>query len=155
MIALEDVTEKIGGLHVISGSHTNHVQNCFREMYPWLNGQGQDFASLGAFDKDPSRLVTMKAGDIVLWDSRLIHQGLIGEGYQKGENCPLGPGDLARLSLTVCMAPKSKISNPNVLVKRRELFMKGAGSTTHWPYEHMDHVREPPSHGYDGSEITY
>lgn len=40
--------------------------------------------------KGKNKLVKAKAGDFILWDSRTIHGGIVGPGYESGEDCPLG-----------------------------------------------------------------
>ena len=54
-----------------------------------------------------------KAGDFILWDSRVIHGGMLGQGYTI-DNCPLSSGDLARLSFTISMTPKSFVKDPKI-----------------------------------------
>lgn len=76
-------------------------------------------------------------GDLILWDSRTIHGGKVGTG-----DCShLGEGDLARLSFTVCMTPKSW-ADKDVLSKRRNAFMT-AQALTHWPHEYHSHGGRP------------
>ena len=48
----------------------------------------------------------------------MIHGGILGPGYTE-ENNPLSKGDLARLSFTVTMTPKSLVKDAKVLFKRR------------------------------------
>ena len=53
---------------------------------------------------------------MILWDSRTIHGGRVGTGEcsKKVANRQSDePVTLARLSLTVCMAPKSRVTQGN------------------------------------------
>jgi len=77
-------------------------------------------------------LLEADPGDLILWDSRVIHGGLVGTGEKHAEDLLDNP-ELARLSLTVCMAPTSK-ATPQVLKQRRMAVENGWG-LTHWPYE--------------------
>lgn len=69
-----------------------------------------------------------------MWDSRTIHGGVVGPGYESAEDCPLSKDKFARLAFAVCMAPKSKVIDKNIFNKRLEAFTLGIG-TDHWPYE--------------------
>ena len=82
----------------------------------------------------------MKAspGDMILWDSRTIHGGLVGKGQKaavSGEETmeDNGPPTLARLSLTVCMTEKSRATESVLKYKLRQ-YEQGR-TTTHWPHE--------------------
>jgi len=76
------------------------------------------------------KLLLAKAGDLILWDSRTIHGGLLGVGKDPAtDTVP----KLARMSMTVCMVPKERATS-DVLEARREGFIKGYGFT-HWPDE--------------------
>lgn len=61
--------------------------------------------------KDKNRLVKAKAGDLILFDSRTIHGGIVGPGYEKAEDCSLNQEQFARLAATICMAPKDKVKD--------------------------------------------
>ena len=69
-----------------------------------------------------------------MWDSRTIHGGIVGPGYESEEDCPLSKDKFARLAFAVCMAPKSKVIDKNIFNKRLEAFNRGIG-TTHCPFE--------------------
>ena len=65
--------------------------------------------------KNKSRLVKAKAGDLILFDSRLIHGGVVGPGYASAKESPLTNEQFARFAFTVCMAPLSKVVDPLIL----------------------------------------
>ena len=64
------------------------------------------------------QLVQAEPGDLILWDSRTIHGGVVGSGDMSHLE---GAGDLSRLSFTICMTPKEWASR-DILMKRREAF---------------------------------
>ena len=72
--------------------------------------------------KGKNKLVKGRAGDLILWDSRTIHGGIVGPGFSCAEDSPLSQEQFARLSFTVCMAPKSKVDLKEIFEKRREAF---------------------------------
>jgi ectoine hydroxylase-related dioxygenase (phytanoyl-CoA dioxygenase family) len=53
-------------------------------------------------------LIEADPGDLILWDSRTVHGGVVGPGD------PNNTDELARLSFTICMTPRSK-ANEEVL----------------------------------------
>jgi len=130
MIPLLHVTKETGGLQVVPDTHTDEIQDYLIQNYPSTK-LGGDWCRLRIDDKyiNRGKLLLADPGDVILWDSRLLHGGLVGTG--KKENHP--NTDLARLSLTVCMAPASK-ATPQVLENRRMAFKYG-WTLTHWPYE--------------------
>jgi len=136
MIPLLPVNQITGGLQIVPDTNTDEGQDYLKTNYPGTRS-GNDWCQLRPTDKYIGTGVFLEAdpGDMILWDSRTIHGGKVGDGYKPG-NAPPIP-DLARLSLTVCMAPKSKAS-ANVLERRRQAVIKGL-TLTHWPYEYVPH----------------
>jgi hypothetical protein len=131
MLALYDVTEETGGLEVVPKSHLPETQDRFREMYPGWRGMS-DFCVISSSSPliTDRKLLLANAGDLILWDSRTIHGGVVGTG--KDPETDTVPR-LARLSMTVCMVPRSRAS-PEVLERRKQGFQQGLGFT-HWPNE--------------------
>eukprot|EP00009_Paramoeba_aestuarina_P003313 CAMPEP_0201516784 /NCGR_PEP_ID=MMETSP0161_2-20130828/8051_1 /ASSEMBLY_ACC=CAM_ASM_000251 /TAXON_ID=180227 /ORGANISM="Neoparamoeba aestuarina, Strain SoJaBio B1-5/56/2" /LENGTH=309 /DNA_ID=CAMNT_0047914065 /DNA_START=34 /DNA_END=963 /DNA_ORIENTATION=+ len=133
MVALYDVTPEIGGLEVVKGSHLKSEENGFTSKY--YASSISNFHPLPR--KHPAQgtgeLLEVKAGDLILWDSRTIHGGLVGTATP--ENPPKGvePGRMARLTVTVCMVPRKKASKA-ALKRRKEGFEKGRGFN-HEPHE--------------------
>eukprot|EP01130_Rhizamoeba_saxonica_P007129 TRINITY_DN2867_c0_g1_i3.p1 TRINITY_DN2867_c0_g1~~TRINITY_DN2867_c0_g1_i3.p1 ORF type:complete len:317 (+),score=48.15 TRINITY_DN2867_c0_g1_i3:26-952(+) len=144
MMPLYEVTPEIGGLEVVPGSN-NRVPE-FRHRYPKFKGSG-DFCVLA--NNDPmqgnGKLVLAEPGDLILWDSRTVHGGLVGNG-EVSDTEPR----LARLSQTVCMVPRSRASN-KVLSQRKKGFEKGWGFT-HWPNE--DCITSLGSRSYEPIELS-
>jgi len=89
----------------------------------------------GYYGPDQSVLLSARAGDLILWDSRTVHGGKVG----KGRELALGTGsetslpELARLSVPVCLTPRSG-ANPEVLNARLDMFATGQ-TTNHWPHQ--------------------
>jgi len=127
MVALYDVTDETGGLEVVPRSHTPEHQEKIRQACPSLNNIG-DFCMIRDKTLVTNRLLLhAEAGDIILWDSRTIHGGKVGKGCKTTKENPVLP----RMSMTVCMLPRSTATE-DVLTGRREGFLKGYGFT-HWP----------------------
>merc|ERR1712182_86412 len=86
MIPLFPVNSDIGGLQVIPKSHidgTDSKQELVRQIYAyhehhnndWIEFNKRDYAEFGT-----GQLVKADPGDLILWDSRLIHGGHVGSG---------------------------------------------------------------------------
>ena len=151
MLVLYDVNEHTGGLELLPNSHTEAVQEELRNRYPNARDGKNDW--LRFTEDDPyqgkPKLVKAKAGDLILWDSRVIHGGGVGSGYSK-DSYPLSKGDLARLAFTVTMTPKSYVSDPTVLFRRRKTFLDGKAALNHWPHEYHAAFLM----GFGGKKIT-
>jgi len=128
-VALTDHDASTGGLQVIPRSHHCHedwVATEFAKM------PDRDFCMVdphgkgGALLRLPQKLVTCKAGDIVLWDSRTVHCST------PALEQPTTPeGELLRVAAYVCMMPKSLASKQN-LECRKNAYLHGL-SSNHWP----------------------
>jgi len=118
MLILQDVDPKIGGFEVIPDTATDEMQDYIASKYhPGSIGDwvllGHKIANNQLF-KGKNKLVKGKAGDLVLWDSRTIHGGIVGPGYESFEDSKMSIDKFARLAFTVCMAPKS-MANSDVI----------------------------------------
>lgn len=148
MIPLLPVTHATGGLAVVPRSHTQDAQDRLIAANPVWAGHGDDWCLLKGTRGlgGAPMLLEADAGDLLLWDSRLVHEGKVGTGLTVGADLPAVGGvgaseaplaaplpQLARLALTVCMTPKAR-ATPEVLAARRAAFASGAGMT-HWPHE--------------------
>jgi ectoine hydroxylase-related dioxygenase (phytanoyl-CoA dioxygenase family) len=146
MLPLYDVTDTTGGLEVVPKSHL------VKEKELLLAKCGGDaMRALGDFVKFPpgyyapgdSVLLTAKAGDLILWDSRTAHGGKVGSGRHPNDG-EAESMELARLSLPICMTPRTFASDA-VLRARRLMFEEGK-TTNHWPHE--PRVQNQVSLGY-------
>ena len=85
---------------------------------------GGDFVKVDDVKYDPEAIVVeAKAGDLILWDSRVIHGSRVGPATLQP-----GGGGLARCTGLVCMTPRARASL-EVRVKREAAFQSGAGFT--------------------------
>ena len=128
MLPLYPVTPATGGTVLVPMSHHQHDQ--LLQLYPHWARTERDFCVLDKdHKKDPLQdqavLIPLNPGDLLLWDSRLVHANSVGDCSDHGE--------LARASLCVCMGPRSKASD-EVLEKRREALGQG-WCFSHWPWE--------------------
>ena len=125
MLPLYPVDAETGGTVVVPRSHEKQERLLVRN--PKWNTLGRDFCVLS--DDDPVQgkevLVPLEPGDLLIWDSRLVHAGRVGKGREKEE--------LARASLCVCMGPRERASE-EVLNRRKEAPEQG-WSFSHWPWE--------------------
>ncbi len=79
MLPLFDVTPDVGGLAVVPDSHLD-LENLKKRNDHWR--LGGDFCVLSKQDpqQGKAKLVECKAGDLILWDSRCLHVGMLGAG---------------------------------------------------------------------------
>lgn len=75
------------------------------------------------------------AGDLILWDSRLIHWN----------RAPTG--ERTRVVVYVCFFPAARFTEEQ-RVRKRELF-EGLRQTTHWPQKGVSHGGVPQRNGVD------
>lgn len=144
MVPLHDVTALTGGLEVVPRSHLPEAKAELKRRFPDLAGAGDWCPGLSRlyppWGKNKPQLVTARAGDLVLWDSRTVHGGKVGAGgvepagaVEGAVAAGAGAVELARLSVTVCMTPRAWASD-DVLQIRRDAFASGR-VLTHWPHE--------------------
>jgi len=123
-----------GGLLVIPGSHHLHES--------WVSAAARcdddDFVQVprdSPLLRLPHRLVTCMPGDLVLWDSRLIHCNM------PAVESPASPeGELLRVAAYVCMLPKKLASKENLEV-RTAAYIAGM-SCNHWPIIKRNELRD-------------
>ena len=126
MVPFLDVTKDSGGLVLVPRSHTEQIQEEIRRE----NSEqkfSRDFLNVSDEKYRPGAVVVeAKAGDLILWDSRVIHGSQAGPGQGRA-------GGLARCSGLVCLTPREKASQ-EVLQERLLGFQAGSGFS-HWPHE--------------------
>lgn len=148
MVTLLDVTKDIGGLEIVPKSNLPEGQEKLRTAYPHVDNQG-DFVMIRPNNKTlitQRKLVLAEAGDLILWDSRTIHGGWVGKGGTTTRENP----SLSRMSMTVCMLPRSTASE-KVLELRKEGHQKGYGFS-HWANE--DNITSQAGPEYKPVELT-
>ena len=94
-------------------------------------------------------LLEAKRGDLILWDSRLIHGGLVGSGDASAGGhaaaVTVETPRLARASYTVCMTPRERASE-EVLALRERAHAEGT-TLCHWPHNYAPHTLKDTAGG--------
>ena len=132
-----------GGFVCIPGSH---VPEAGEELVDRLGGRGRlrkrgDFLALEPGDPWEPRAVgvCLRPGDLVLWDSRLVHasepapEGAVGAGSAGGA----GAG-LLRMAVPVCMVPRASAGTAEeqaALASWRADAVRRGATTKHWPHK--------------------
>ena len=73
---------------------------------------------------DSQRILSVNAGDLVVWESRTFHQNLCGD-----EDC-----NEERLVQYLCYLPKNKEGNDEKERRHRKRYFETRRTTSHWPY---------------------
>jgi hypothetical protein len=131
IVSLSQSGPKDGGLTVYSGTH-NAIQQFFEEHTDNTQWERKDFYKFSTeqiswFEShgyQPHKVVA-GPGDLIIWDSRLIHWGAE----------PEAESDTIRTATYVSYAPAA-LATPEVLKKKKEAFDKWS-ATTHWPHENI------------------
>ena len=104
-----------------------------------------------------ARLVCCRAGDLVLWDSRLVHAS-----HHADARAPLprevGGGEaprLARAACLICCVPAAPhlataAAEGRPLAEKRVGLVEGSCTTTHWPQETVVTSQGRPGAGVGG-----
>ena len=134
MVPLFPVNKEVGGLVVVEESHTDNNRSLLQQKNPKLKHAG-DWCPLPIRSNptiyEQAMLIEAEAGDLILWDSRTIHGGRVGNGsFDEDETVT---SNLVRMSVTVSMTQKSRASS-ECLALRRQGFLKGA-CFNHSPHE--------------------
>ena len=87
----------------------------------------------------------VKAGSLVLWDSRTFHQNQYGK---------LGNGE-ERIVQYVCMFPRSHPDNTKSVQLKREKYFQERRTTSHWPCPVKVNGKQPQTYGDDRKLIDY
>jgi hypothetical protein len=131
MVPLLPVCDASGGLRVVPDSHLDDAKAEFKLTHLHMRSSG-DWCPCDDDDlKQKAILLHAAPGDLVLWDARTVHGGIVGTG--KGDHRTEDPAELARLSVTVSMTPRAWASH-RVLKQRRTGFEKGE-TFNHVPHE--------------------
>ena len=146
MITLYDVNKGDATLRVLKGSNKYH-KNFFEsnniksnsDWYKLNNEQIQYFHNKNCCENR----VLAKAGDLILWDSRTIHQGIEPIKERLNENF--------RSVVYVCMTPRS-FSNEKQLEKKRKAF-NDMRMTSHWPHKIKLFSKNPRTYGNELPDI--
>jgi len=132
-VTLEDIEEEDATVVFIEGSHLKHD-----EFMDEVESTGRKFkGNWFLFDEEHVEWFTdraheivqveMNKGDMVIWDSRLVHQG----SYPKRGRKVIRD----RTVVYISMAPVSMCSKAD-LKKKQNIFWSG-DSTSHWPHKNI------------------
>lgn len=131
IVSLSQSGPNDGGLTVYPGTH-NVIQEFFEQSTDKTEWETKDFyrfrtEQISWFENKDYRVqkVVAGAGDLIIWDSRLIHWGAE----------PNAKSDTIRTATYVSYAPAA-LASTTVLEKKKEAFDKWS-ATTHWPHENI------------------
>ncbi len=148
LVTINNVSEQGGTLVVIPGSHKHH--STIAKAAEDASGDKAKSSSANRFVRIPETLVDklkeehqlepkairpLKAGSMVLWDSRTVH-------------CNTQTQSEERIVVYTCQVPRAWVKEaPRNQMKHRQEAFLGARNTSHWPH----HVKLFPTkpHIYD------
>ena len=95
--------------------------------------------------EDKKRVLNVKAGDLVVWESRTFHQNLCGSTDCNEE----------RLIQYLCYLPKEREGNTEREQRYRKRYFETRRTTSHWPYPMNVVPLQPNVYNYynEGNEI--
>ena len=132
-------------LVVYEGSHKLH-QSYFAEkgmLKESKNWQLIDEKYLEKI-KDKKRVLEVKEGSIVLWDSRTFHQNQYGK-----------PNSEERIVQYTCFLPKSHPKNTEAMKLKRRKYFDEKRTTSHWPAPIRVNGKQPRTYGDKSKVIDY
>ena len=93
MMPLLSVTKETGGLTVVPFSHSDENKVEFKARYPGMKNIG-DWCPISEGDPmyNDAILLLAEPGDLILWDSRTVHGGMIGSGEK--DSCSSSNNDI-------------------------------------------------------------
>ena len=125
------------------GSHLLHEQYMAdRDISGSKNWEKIDPEFLRSIS-DTKRVLHVKAGSMVLWDSRTFHQNQYG---RVGEE---------RIVQYVSMLPKSDPKNTVKMAEKRKKYFQDRRTTSHWAYPIIVNGKQPRTYGDKGLVINY
>lgn len=123
-------------LKVIPGSHLEH--------YNYMKSHNLNHSkNWQKIEKDitlEQKVLSVKKGDLVLWDSRTFHQNQYGKGEE-------------RLVQYVCYLPRSRANEKNI--KKRKMYFEEKRTTSHWPTPIRVNSLQPQVFGDSSKLIDY
>jgi hypothetical protein len=146
-IALTNNKERT--LQVYEGSHLLHEQY-MREKE--ITGKKNWLLIEPAYLKtieDKKKVLNIKAGSLVLWDSRTFHQN------RNIINTLPGQPNEERMVQYVCFLPKNHPKNTANMSKKRLKYYEDRRTTSHWPYPLHVNGKQPQTFGNDNLLIDY
>ena len=93
---------------------------------------------------DSKKVLDIKAGSLVIWDSRCFHQNQFGK-----------PESEERLVQYVCYLPKSHEKNTTAMQKKRKKYFEDRRTTSHWPAPIKVNGKQGRTFGDESKIIDY
>uniref|UniRef100_A0A6A7G2X7 Phytanoyl-CoA dioxygenase n=1 Tax=Hirondellea gigas TaxID=1518452 RepID=A0A6A7G2X7_9CRUS len=170
ILSLTDATAETGGLVILKDSFSKFDYLSKRFSAKFKKRKAQDFISTPKYDEiltSQPLLVTCKAGDLILWDSRTIHcnspalslpatldqidvesplkkrsKSCNSFDDSKSEDSIVSASntELIRLIAYICMTPFSKASKE--IIENRKEAVREYVTTSHWPHQFQP-TKEP------------
>jgi hypothetical protein len=159
MLLLEDIGPGEVALEVISGSHKHHGAFFEHQLdatrseetaaRDWLKLKQDDLDWYEAQSSVARTRIHAKAGDLILWDSRIPHHAVPPAGRSARSTLP-------RFTVYVSMLPRRLAKADRLRAKRRQ-FVEGR-ATSHWPQDSKVFGKYPSLYGkqlpeYPGFEL--
>ena len=94
--------------------------------------------------EENKKILHVKAGSLVIWDSRVFHQNQYGK--TKSEE---------RIVQYVCYLPKNHPANTQSMKKKRLKYFEEQRTTSHWPYPIKVNSLQPRTYGNKDLLINY
>ena len=140
-MALTDNTERT--LVVYEGSHKLHEE--YAKEYNLTSTKDWLLIEQNYLDKisDKKRVLNVKAGSLVLWDSRTFHQNQYGAKDNNEERIVQYVSYLPRCNLTKKM------------LEKRQKYFADKRTTSHWAYPVKVNGQQPQNYGNALLKINY
>ena len=94
--------------------------------------------------KDSKKVLKVKAGSLVIWDSRCFHQNQYGKPFSE-----------ERIVQYVCYFPKNNKYNTPAMIKKRQKYFDDRRTTSHWPAPIKVNGKQPRTFGDESKIIDY
>jgi hypothetical protein len=139
-VILYDVDQGDATLNVLEKSHKfhsevgKHFNKLARNDYYQLKQSEIDYYKEKGCQEHK---VLAKAGSLILWDSRTVHEGTV---PIKGR-----PNPKNRCSLYVCMMPRSQISDKDL--EKKKMAFENQRTTSHWTNKCILFGKNPQTYG--------
>ena len=131
-------------LMVYEGSHKLHKE--YFRNYSYKNKGNWQLINHDYLEliKDRQRILDVKAGSLVLWDSRTFHQNRFGK-----------PNSEERFVQYVCYLPRHHKLNNNSQQKKRKEYLETRRTTSHYPYPIKVNAKQGRTFGNEDLFIDY
>jgi len=130
---------------VYKGSHRLHRNYCVernltKNTKNWLKIEPKYLETIA----EKKKVVKVKAGSLVLWDSRTFHQNQYGK-----------PNSEERIVQYVCYLPKNNPLNTKTMREKHKKYFQERRTTSHWPYPIIVNSKQPQTYGDNSKLINY